>query len=241
MANHRWGILVNPKNFRDAELFAGAALQRVQRAAAQLAWLLDRGYPLAGSLGLVGDRWALEARQRSALHRAAATAATVAGRAARRVPASALAGRWLAIDAYNVLTTARVVAEGGLVIRGRDGAHRDLAGAHRRARDAAATWAAAQQVRAALAPLALAGVRWVIDAPVSGSGRLATALRAAGDAVVMANDADAALLAEQGVVLASADGRVIDGPQSWFDLAGLLAHTAWVVAPFETAPLEELE
>ena len=220
---------------RDVARFSEAGLLRVQRAAVDLGWLLDRGYPLAGSLSLVGDRRDLDARQRDALRRCAATAQIAARRRVSRVERAALANRWLAIDAYNVLTTARVLAEGGLVLRGRDGAHRDLAGHHRRARGAEATWRAAQWIRALLVPLNLAGARWFLDEPVSGSGHLAAALRDAGDEALLTRDADAALLAQREVV-ASADSRVIDGPNPWFDLAGYLAqHTAdpWIVAPFE--------
>ena len=50
----------------DARLFDGAALGQLRAAAADFCWLLDHGYPHESTLKLVGDRYDLVARQRTA-------------------------------------------------------------------------------------------------------------------------------------------------------------------------------
>ena len=55
----------------DARLFAPALAPTLQKAAADLDWLLSRGYPHKSSLKLVGDRDTLVSRQRIAVGRCA--------------------------------------------------------------------------------------------------------------------------------------------------------------------------
>ena len=57
----------------DAELFATAAIPALRAAAADLTWLLDRGYAVSSSLKLVGDRHYLAVRQRVAVARCVCT------------------------------------------------------------------------------------------------------------------------------------------------------------------------
>ena len=53
----------------DARLFGAKALPLLRAAAADFCWLLGRGYPHDSALKLVGDRYALVARQRTAVSR----------------------------------------------------------------------------------------------------------------------------------------------------------------------------
>jgi hypothetical protein len=62
------------------------AIPVLRAAAADLTWLLDRGYAVSSSLKLVGDRHHLAARQRVAVARCVCTSAQRAQRAARRIP-----------------------------------------------------------------------------------------------------------------------------------------------------------
>src|SRR5262245_708567 len=114
----------------DAERFGAPQLPALREAAADLAFLLDRGYANTAALKLVGDRFALDARQRQLLMRATCPASAAAARQRNRVDAAAIAGRELWIDGFNVLTTIEAALAGGVLLRGRDGCTRDLASMH---------------------------------------------------------------------------------------------------------------
>ena len=56
---------------QDERLFAARQLPALRAAAADLCWLLDRGYALRSAVELVGNRHVLTARQRMAVARCA--------------------------------------------------------------------------------------------------------------------------------------------------------------------------
>ena len=114
----------------DEELFAAAELGVLERACAELSWLLSRGYADNAALALVGDRYQLRKRQRLAVLRASCTDDAVVARAARRLDSSAMSGRRVAIDGFNCLITIEAALAGAPIFRGRDGCLRDLASVH---------------------------------------------------------------------------------------------------------------
>src|SRR5215213_2775070 len=114
----------------DRSLFGPDWEGRLRTAVSDLSWLLSRDYASPSALKVVGDRYGLTARQRTAVMRCACTDEARAGRLAREVSVAALAGRRLWIDGYNVLTTVEAALAGGVVIVGRDGAWRDMASMH---------------------------------------------------------------------------------------------------------------
>ncbi|MEO1369165.1 MAG: DUF434 domain-containing protein, partial [Acidobacteriota bacterium] len=112
---------------KDVAEFADAQVPTLRTATADLAWLMDRGYPVKRSTVLVGDRYALRERQRKAVGRSAASRAQVEGRAAREIGPEELAGRALWIDGYNVLLTVEAALGGGVLLDAMDGTLRDIA------------------------------------------------------------------------------------------------------------------
>jgi len=115
---------------QDAELFAAERLPALRAAVSDLAWLLSRGYASPSAQKIVGDRYGLDARQRTAVMRSSCTDAARADRRSRELAIDQLRGRRLLIDGYNVLTTIEAAMAGGVIIVGRDGAWRDLASMH---------------------------------------------------------------------------------------------------------------
>jgi len=220
---------------KDRELFAAEQLPALWAAAEELSWLLSRGYPEAASLKLVGDRHALTARQRKAVERAACTDAERADRGARRVRVADLAGRPVALDGFNTLILCESVLSGAPVFVGRDGAHRDLASVHGTWRRVEETSRAVEALAALVAPAA--SVRWLLDRPVSNSGRLRALLEETAAerglpwrVELHAHPDD--LLATTSDAVATADAWVLDRCGPWTDLPGALAATtpeAWVV------------
>ncbi len=134
----------------DARLFGVEALPLLRAAAADFCWLLDRGYAHDSGLKLVGDRYALVARQRTAVSRCCCSASDAARRREHEVGRERLPGAALWLDGYNVLTTIEAALAGGVILIGRDGACRDMASMHGSYRKVAET----------LPALELLGGRW---------------------------------------------------------------------------------
>ena len=208
----------------DARLFAPPQVSALRAAAGDLCWLLSRGYRGESSLKLVGDRYALAARQRNAVSRCACSDADAAARQSRQKDAAALAGRELWIDGYNVLTTIEAALAGGVVLAARDGCYRDMASMHGSYRRVAETLPALEMIGGVLARLRVACCRWLLDRPVSNSGRLKgimeklSAERGWPWTVELVDDPDRLLL-ELREVVATADSGILDCAGAWINLA----------------------
>ncbi len=223
---------------KDAEEFAPQHLPTLRAAAEELCWLLSRGYSKAAALTLVGDRHALRARQRIALQRVAASDEDRARREQRRVGPEALAGQELAVDGYNLLVTVEVALGGGVVLLGRDGTMRDMASISGHYRRVSQTLPGLEEIGGYLAGLGPAGVSWLLDRPISNSGRLKALIEATAEArgwpwqVELAVSPDRELAASPAVV-ATADSAILDRCPRWLNLARLVVEArvpgAWVV------------
>lgn len=208
----------------DGELFGSGALPQLGRAAADLAWLLSRGYGSPSAQKLVGDRYRLTARQRTAVARCTCSEAELAGRAAREVGPHRLRGRPLWLDGYNVLTTVEAALGGGVVLAARDGTYRDMASMHGSYRKVAETRPALELVARAIAEAGASECLWYLDRAVSNSGRLKEIiLEAAAQGgccwgVELVKDPDP-ILAETDEIVATADSAILDHCRAWFNLA----------------------
>jgi hypothetical protein len=209
----------------DAGLFAPTLWPQLQQATADLCWLLSRGYVTPSALKLVGDRYRLTARQRTAVARCACSEADLARRAAHQVDARQMAAAgplWL--DGYNVLTTVEAALAGGVLLAARDGTYRDMASMHGSYRKVAETRPALELIGREIAALGVSECLWYLDRPVSNSGRLKKLIEEVAAAagwswqVELAPDPDA-ILAEADPVVATADSVILDRCRAWFNLA----------------------
>ncbi len=222
----------------DLRLFGTDALPALQTAVAELAWLLSHGYPRESSLKLVGDRHALESRQRSAVSRVTSSEEDVARRRTRMVSPLSLAGCRIELDGYNVLTTIEAALSGGVLLLAHDGALRDMASMHGSYRKVDETQPALELIGQTLADCGASEALWLLDRPVSNSGRLKTiieelaAKRGWRWRVELAHDPDAELIQSDAIV-ATADSRVLDLCGTWFNLARETVQryvaSAWVL------------
>lgn len=209
----------------DERLFAPDAWPRLRQAMADFCWLLGRHYAAPSALKLVGDRYQLAARQRTAIERAACSDAQAAERQARRVGPEQLAGRPLWLDGYNVLTTIEAALAGGVILAGRDGAYRDMASMHGSYRKVAETRPALELLGRAGAAFGAQPWVWYLDRPVSNSGRLKRVMEEVAAAhgwpwrVELVPNPDP-LLAAASEIVATADSAVLDRCRAWFNLAG---------------------
>ena len=214
----------------DRALFGADWQAPLRQAVADLSWLLTRGYASPSALKVVGDRFDLTARQRTAVTRCACPDDALASRRSRQTRLVDLGSdaRRILIDGYNVLTTVEAALAGGVVIVGRDGCWRDMASMH-------GTWRRVEETPVALTligqTLHAAGtttareVTWYLDSPVSNSGRLKAVVEDVARAhawpwrVELVLDPDKPLGAARGDLVATADSVILDACGLWLNLA----------------------
>ena len=213
-----------PEDGRD---FGPSAVPPLRAAAGDLAWLLSRGYAEASSLKLVGDRHRLVERQRTAVLRSSCPDEALARRRERCLGADDLRGRSLRVDGFNLILTLESALGGGVVLGGRDGSYRDLAGVHGTYRRVAETQPALELAATWLRARGVAGCHWLLDAPVSNSGRLAALIRAADPTwtAEVVPDPDRAL-ARPGDPIATADAGILDRCGAWVALSRRIVDDA---------------
>jgi len=224
----------------DRDLFGPEQLPALRVAAWELGWLLGRGYAEVSAGKLVGDRHGLNQRQRKAVRRCTAPEAVVAVRRAKAVPTldGALLGRPVAVDGFNALITIEAALSGRVVLVGADGGYRDMASVHGTWRAVSETGAAITLAGEALARLGAGPVTWLLDRPVSNSGKLrgrlleTAAERGWGWTVALPPDPDPVLGASASAV-ASNDSWVVDSCAIWLDLPSAVIPRqlpeAWLV------------
>lgn len=207
----------------DAKLFGAEALPGLQAALADFCLLLTKGYADNSALKLVGDHFALTQRQRLALMRAACSDRQQQGRLARQVKTVDLAGQSLAIDGYNLLITIEAALSGAFLFRGRDGCLRDLAGIHGTYRKVEETTPALLCIGRFLEGIGVTEPLWLLDSPVSNSGRLKTLMGELARenhwdwSIRLSTNPDAELKRTARVV-ASTDSVVLDACGRWTNL-----------------------
>jgi hypothetical protein len=87
---------------QDAQLFGSDQLETLQRATHDMIWLLSQEYNQQAALTLVGNRFQLQKRQRSAVMRASCSNLRAATRRNRRIQ---VIGQSIAVDAFNLIIT----------------------------------------------------------------------------------------------------------------------------------------
>src|SRR5437870_5249228 len=157
----------------DRKLFADDQLTALRAATTELSWLLTHGYAIKGALKLVGDRHALTARQRLAVSRAACSDQSKTHRLSSNVGMKSLRGEGVIIDGFNLIITIEAALSGGVLLRCRDGCIRDLSSVYGSYRSVNETADAIKMIGEALADAGAKSGAWILDQPISNSGRLA--------------------------------------------------------------------
>ena len=215
----------------DRVLFAPERVPTLRTAATELCWLLTRGYQIKSALKLVGDRHSLTERQRLALARAACSDQSLTHRSETCVPLERLCGERVVIDGFNLMITLEAALSGGLLLLCRDGCLRDLASVHGSYRSVQETERAVNLIGATLATLGVGSAQWLLDRPVSNSGRLAVKIRTAAEQhgwtwqVELPFNPDAVIQAAAAIALTS-DSTVLDGVARWTNLTPHLCAQA---------------
>jgi hypothetical protein len=222
----------------DHKLFAKDKIPRLRAAVADLSWLLTRDYAIKGALKLVGDRFGLNERQRLAISRAACSDQSQTLRLASCVPVDNVRDQNLIIDGFNLLITIEAALSGGLLLFCRDGCIRDLSSIHGSYRSVQETETALGLIGESLARLGAASALWLLDKPISNSGRLAQKIRTLATlngwdwSVELAFNPDKEIIVSDRIAISS-DGPLLDQTRNWINLARYIIEQrrdhAWLV------------
>ena len=211
----------------DKKLFAAEQLPVMRTAVSELSWLLTRGYSLKGALKLVGDRYTLTDRQRLAVSRAACSDQSKECRAKTVVSIESINGEELIVDGFNLIITVEAALSGGVLLVCRDHCIRDLSGVHGSYRAVNETVQAIELIGEVLTKLVPKSVAWLLDRPISNSGRLANRIRQFARekdrnwSVEVAFSPDAEMAASDRIVISS-DSHLLDQVQRWLNLNRVL-------------------
>jgi hypothetical protein len=196
----------------------------LRQAVHDVCWLLDRGYGIASATELAGDRYHLTRRQRIAVARCSCSTTARERRQSHCVSPPQLQGQALWLDGFNVLTAVETALGGGVILIGRDGCCRDVAGVYSHYHKVTETVPALQAVGRMAAQWGVAECRWWLDSPVYNSGRLKGIILQVGTKaswlwqVELVTNPDRVLsTAEQ--IVSSSDHAILDRCQRWFNVA----------------------
>jgi hypothetical protein len=222
----------------DRKLFADDQIFNLRRAVSDLSWLFSRGYTANASIKLVGDRYALKERQRLAVSRAACSDQQEERRQQKCLPFDAIKGQSLLIDGFNLIITVEAALSGGVLLYCRDRCMRDLSSVHGSYRSVMETEEAIHLIGETLMTAEPASATWLLDQPISNSGRLAQWIREVAAAkkwpweVGVTMNPDKVIRASDQIAVTS-DSNILDGAAKWVNLNSLLIREhlpqAWII------------
>ena len=196
-------------------------IEKLRSAGADLYYLINRGYPIKSASVFIGNHYLLSERQRMALVRSVSPEERIRDRKAKEKPRLE-EGAALFIDGFNTIISLEIAFSGSTLLMCMDGTVRDLAGLRGTYRLIDKTDRAILAVRRVLEEERVKTAHFLLDAPVSNSGRLKEAIAAgfAGSPVrvefSVINDVDKQLYGKDNVI--TSDAIILDQCASWFNL-----------------------
>jgi hypothetical protein len=193
---------------------------------------------MTSSLKLVGDRHRLRERQRLAVSRSSCSKQDRERRSEHCVSVDQLRDSEVIIDGFNLLITVEAALSKGPLLIGVDSCIRDLSSVHGSYRSVQETEQAIAMVGKALQDLGASSVLWLLDRPVSNSGRLASKISSVSIEqgwpwqVEVVFNPDSMIISSPAVAITS-DSSILDRVERWADLKSyLLAKEipeAWLI------------
>lgn len=148
-------------------------------------------------------------------------------REGKEVYSNELEAKRVWIDGYNLLIGIESALSGGFLFKGMDGCWRDMASIHGNYRQVEETIASLELAGMILNELKVQEVNWLLDAPVSNSGRLKTLMRTIAEKhawnwnIELVPDPDAQLSIVKEIIITS-DGIILNACDQWFNLMDYL-------------------
>ncbi len=193
-------------------------------AASDFFLLLNRSYPRASALEMVGNRYNLPLIERQLLSRGVSSRKEALTRRAKREMGDSWRGNLLVVDGHNVQITIESHIEGRALLKANDGAMRDLAGQSAKFRLTETSVMAIDLIFWFLREFPPKEVLFLFDAPMSRSGETASIYRERIRSARLSGEAEAVMVPERefpekNCIVASSDHAVIDAAPGWIDLA----------------------
>jgi hypothetical protein len=188
--------------------------------------LLSKGYAINAALNLVGNHYRLNKRQQDALRRATASVQQINSIKANEIGESDVKGKTILIDGFNLIISLESALSGAYIFKCADSSFRDLSGVHGTYKRVKQTNNALMLIGEALNFLKPEKVVWILDKPVSNSGRLKTIIQEialennTSWEVILDNNPDTYIVNKSEIAI-SADGWIIE-QVNWFNLAGYI-------------------
>ncbi len=200
-------------------------MELLRPAARDYRFLLARNYSRKSALTFVGNHYQLSSTERNILYRSVFPRAVAKMRRAKMVSADGLKGRILLVDGHNCLITLENAMRGIPVVLADDGFIRDAGLVFRGFKQSGRTRHAWLLISEFLKYYRPKHIYVLLDAPYSGSGRLASSMNVwlseaglKGEALTLKRP-EREIAAMKGVKI-SADSIIIDHADTVFDLAG---------------------
>ena len=194
-------------------------------------YLLDKSYDRQGVITFVGNHYQLVKADRELLKRGVYPDAIAQARQNKLIAPELVTNRPLAVDGHNLIITIESALLGRTLVAADDGVIRDTAGVHGSYRRQAVTDQALALILRFLKPLAPESILFLLDAPLSQSGELASRITAHIRAIGLSGVARAVPVPEKELfefpgLVASGDSVIIDRVKEPLDLAGHVIRNA---------------
>ena len=204
----------------DIREFNEESIEKLRKAAGEVLFLLNHGYPVTGSTRFVGDHYMFSERQRLALARVVSPKDKIISRKERKT--DNINGETIYIDGFNVIIGLEIAFSDSMLFRCMDGTIRDLAGLRGTYRLIPETDKAVKALIDTLDNLKVGKAVIYLDKPVSNSGRLKQKIYEYAEKInfeieVLIEDAVDYELKQKPLV-ASGDAIILDECGKWFNL-----------------------
>ena len=209
-------------------------IEKLREAGEELFYLINRGYQIKPASTFVGNHHLLSERQRLALVRSISPKGSIEERVAKEV--HELKDSVVYIDTFNTVITLEIAFSGSTLLSCMDGTIRDLAGLRGTYRIIDKTDLAVEAIRKVLEAEGVKEAHFLIDAPISNSGRLSSKIedmfeKSPVEAVCeVINDVDKNLYDRERVI--TSDAIILDNCRSWYNLTGKAIQTEIGDYPF---------
>lgn len=215
---------------RDRTEFGEKALPLLKKAGEEIAWLLNRNYPIKSVSTFVGNHHLLTERQRLALVRSISSQEALQIRKEKQ-RIQPLFGQCVSIDGFNQIITLEVALSQSTLLKCMDGTIRDLAGLRGSYRLIEQTDQAIGLIGEQLKRWEITAVCFYLDKPVSNSGRLKERILniLSGydfqTSVQLVDNADIVLEKLDNVI--TSDAIILDKCLGWINLIEAIIENEW--------------
>lgn len=204
----------------DEREFGSKAMEKINAAANDIYYLLNRGYNMKSASVFTGNHYMLSERQRLALARMVSPEGQLKVRTAKCRKALEK-GETVFIDGFNTIITLEIALSGTTLLKCMDGTVRDLAGLRGTYSLIDKTPEAIQLIGKELQNMEVSKAVFYMDAPVSNTGRLASCIH--GELAMypfeteteVINNVDSVLAGSGNVV--TGDAIILDKCISWIN------------------------